>query len=69
MDINRISTAEVEEGARAVYVAARKGITCEPWDALPDWRKRRWIAAYLAAASVRDEYRRPTRSVRLARAS
>ncbi len=67
--IERITSAEVEEGARAVYVAARKGITCERWDDLPDWRKRRWIAAYWSAMDVHRRYERPARSVRLARAS
>ena len=67
MDINRISTAEVEEGARAVYVAARKGITCEPWDALPDWRRIRWHNAYRAAVAVREDVRvRPARTIRFA---
>ena len=67
--MERYDPEELEAGARAVYVAARRNITCDPWCDLPDWRKRRWIAAYLAAASVRDEYRRPARAVRLERAS
>ena len=45
----RRTMAELDRLGRVTYAAARAGIACEPYDALPDWRRRRWREAALAA--------------------
>ena len=51
----RYTIAELERMGRAVYVAARDGIACEPYDDLPDWRRFRWRRAALAAVQAASE--------------
>lgn len=47
----RYTGEEAEQIGRVTYVTARAGISCEAYDELPDWRRKRWIAAALAAVA------------------
>ena len=66
----RYTIADLERMGRAVYVAARDGITCEAYDDLPDWRRFRWRRAALAAvqeaaaidAERREQWRQQRRT-------
>ena len=47
----RYTGDEADRIGRVTYVAARSGIDCEAYDDLPDWRRKRWITAGLAAVA------------------
>lgn len=51
----RYTIAELDRMGRVVYATARSGIACEPYDALPDWRRHRWRQAGLAAVRIAAE--------------